>query len=278
MNFLSFNIYNGKIVYKSEDDFNDFKKNYAAEVENKYFSDLVELAKKGDLPQDLYKPVKGSAYQQLERELSKKYGVPEYRDVFDLVDKLKQKPPASGNEDLLNQIKQLQDINETLQKEKDNAVTEVEKKYKQRMIDEKKTAYLSQVPFDFTDVKEDELDNRREKTQNILLSVFNSMYNLDMDESGSFIVRDKEGKVIQNTATLKPIPATDVFLNLAKDYNIKLKSPDTGGQGGRSSGKQTQGLYATVEEFEEAMQKAGIKTSDPKYIEEYRKSGLGVKR
>lgn len=266
-------LFKGKIIYKSEEDFNDFKKNYATEIETKYFSDLVEKAKKGDIPQDLYKPVKGSAYQQLERELSKKYDVSEFKDVFDLVDKLKAKPAASGNEELLKQIKDLQTVNERLQHEKDDAVAEVEKKYKALAIDDKKSSYLNAVPFDFTDVKQEELAARKQKTQTMLKSVFDSLYTMDVGADGGYIVKDKSGEVLKNAATLKPIPAEDVLISLAKDYNMKLLSSDPGGQGGSSSG-QSSGTYKTVEEFEADMAAKGIKTTDPKYTELYRKSGL----
>src|SRR6056297_2080113 len=84
-----------QVVYSGED-FEKFKNNYAEEVKDKYFGELVDLAKKGEVPHDLHSPIKGAVTEQLERQLSKKYNVDSYSDVFELVDSINK--PASNKD------------------------------------------------------------------------------------------------------------------------------------------------------------------------------------
>src|SRR5574343_1484639 len=75
-----------KIIY-SKDEFEKFKNNLSAEAQTKYHNELVEKANKGEIPNDLHKPIKGAALQQLERDLSKEYEVTDYANIRDLISK-----------------------------------------------------------------------------------------------------------------------------------------------------------------------------------------------
>lgn len=59
---------------------------------------------------------------------------------------------------------------------------------------------------------------------------------------------DKEGKIKKNQATLEPVEPSNVLVDLAKDYNLKLTSPDRGGQGGKSSQSSGQ-MFSTYDEY-----------------------------
>jgi hypothetical protein len=63
------------------------KSNYASEVKNGYLAELAEQAKRGEVPQDLYKPIHGAVLEKTEKALSKKYEVADYDGFDDLVDK-----------------------------------------------------------------------------------------------------------------------------------------------------------------------------------------------
>lgn len=270
---ISDSIKNNFVLYK-KDEFEGFKRNHALEVQDGYFKELVEKAKKQDLPSELYAPVKGAAYQQLERELSKRFDITEYKDVTDLVDKAVKRTSASGKPtDLEQKIAELQQANLALTEEKNNAVKDVEQRYKERYINEKKSAILDNVPFDFSDVKPDEVGQRKAKTQNILKSVFEQEYTLDIDEQNRVIVKNKEGKVMKNQATLEPTPAQDVFVSLAKEYNIKLTSPDSGGQGGKSSHKSN-AAFSDFDSFQKWAADNNIKVNSAEYIKAWKDSGL----
>jgi len=269
---------NEKVVY-NKNEFETFQTNLKAKTEESYFAQLVENAKKGDLPQDLYAPVKGAAYEQLERDLAKKYEVNDYRDVQDLIEKAVKKSSANvkGGEDFERQLDELKQANLRLEEEKKNALQEVEQKYKLQAIDKEKSSLLNSVPFDFSGLKSEEVDSVKKKTQTMLKSVFDTTYELDYNDKGALVVRKKDGEVLVNNATLDPVPASDVMVNLAKEYNLKLASPDSGGQGGRSSAGSGKS-YASVEEFEADMAAKGISSTDPAYIKHYKASGLGNRK
>ena len=223
--------------FVTKTDVETLKKNYKTEIETGYFNDLVEKAKKQDIPTDLYKPIKGAALQQTERELSQKFGVTDYSGILDLVEKAVSKTSANGKTlpEYETKIEELKKANLTLQQQAEEAVKTVETKYKAQSIERELSDTISKVPFDFSGHKPTELESAKQKTQQILKSVFNAEMKMDFDDKGRLVVIDKEGKVKRNTATLDPISPLDVMVDLAKEYNLKLTSPDRGGQGGNSS-------------------------------------------
>lgn len=254
-------VLNGKVIY-SKDDFDTFKKNYAAEITDSYFSDLVEKAKQGDVPQDLYKPIKGASYQQLERTLSKKYGIEDFSDVEDLIEKVKSS--ASGNTDESQRlIEELRQANTKLQEEKENAISTVREEFKFKMLSRDTESLLNEIPFDTDDPK---------RTQSLLKGVFNGEYKLDYQDDKLVVLKGDE--VVKDEATRAPVSPKSVMIKLATDYGLKLKSPDTGGQGGNSSRHST-GSYESVEQFKADMESKGISTTDPEYYKAYKQSGLG---
>lgn len=262
-----------QVFYKNNDEFEAFKTKHAADVTNRYFTDLVTKAKQGDVPQELYAPIKGAALQQFERETAKKFGVDSYNDANDLIDKII-KSSANGNTDekLAQQIEELKNRNVELAREKDEAVNTAKSEFNNRLIERDMNELLNTVPFDFSDVKSEEKESRIKKQQTLLRSVFSQEYKLDFDDQQRLVVK-KGDEVVKNQNTYDPVNPKDVFVNLAKEYGMKLTSPDTGGQGGQSSG-QSKGQYKSVEDFQEQMKSKGIKTTDPKYYEEWNNSGL----
>lgn len=261
-----------KKIY-NDDEFKTLLNNHADEVRNAYFNELVDGSKKGNVPQEIYKPVNGAVRQQIERELSKKYNIAEFNDLHDLVDRVVQTSANSKTPpDIEQQINELKQANLRLKEEKDNAVKTVADEYKTKFIDKEKSTALDRVPFDFTDYKADEVDTVRLKTKTILKSVFDSEYKLDYDEKGRLIVRKGES-IIKDEATREPVSVENVLLNLAKEYNMKIKSPDRGGQGGQSS-TQSNGLFGSVQEFNEWCDKKGIASTSREALDMYRKSGL----
>jgi len=261
-----------KVIY-SADEFEKFKTNLTAEAQTKYFNDLVEKAKKGDIPTELYKPVKGSSLQQKEREYSKKYEITEFQDLDDLIDKVILKSSANGkpNTELEKQINELKSVNLKLAQEKEEALKTVEEKYRNQIIEREKLDAINKIPFDFSGVKSDDADKVRSKTHTILKSVFDAEYKMDYDDKGRLIVKDREGNVKKNSATLDPIPVNDVMIELAKEYNLKLTSPDTGGQGGQSS-HQSSTLFATPEDFYRWCDTQSISPHSKEALEMWRKS------
>lgn len=262
-----------KVVY-SKDDFDAYTKNLKAQTTNEYFNDLVEKAKKGEVPQDIYNPVKGAAYQQLEREVSKKVGITEFNGISDLIDKIITSAKTSkGDPDTEKIINELKLANTTLLKEKEDAIKTVTNDFNQRFINKEKSALLNAVPFDFSNVKADELEKSKTKTQTLLKSVFDAEYELKYNDNNVLIVADKQGKVLTNPATLEPIPAKDVLINLAKEYNLKLTSPDSGGQGGQSSASSN-AAFTDAESFYAYCRANNLDPHSREGLELLKKSGV----
>jgi hypothetical protein len=262
-----------KKIY-SPDEFDKFKSNYAKEVQDTYFNELVEKTRKGDAPNELHKVVKGAVLQQKEREYSQKYGITEYDGFDDLVEKAIRKTTATGNKAETEQlIKDLKAANVKLLEEKDNAVKEVEQRFKNQSIERDKRDLISRVPFDFSDKKSDEIENAKTKTQNILKSVFDQEYILDYDEKNRLVVKDKEGKIKKNQATLEPVDPSNVLVELAKDYNLKLTSPDRGGQGGQSS-RNSGPAFSNYDEYVTYCKANGKDIYDKEMMKLWKASGL----
>jgi hypothetical protein len=256
------------------DEFDKFKTNYAKEVKDNFFDELVEKTRKGDAPNELHKAVKGAFLQQKEREYAKKFDITEYSDFDDLVEKAISKTTATGKKPEVDKlIQDLREANTKLVQEKDNAVKDVEARFKSQSIERDKKDLISKVPFDFSDKKADEIENAKQKTQNILKSVFDQEYRLDYDDKGRLVVIDKEGKIKKNQATLEPVDPSNVMVDLAKDYNLKLQSPDRGGQGGKSSQSSGQ-MFSSQDEYE-AYCKANNKSPyDKDMVKLWKASGL----
>ena len=251
-----------------------FKKNYKDEVINEYFTSLVEGAKKGDVPQELYKPIKGAALQQKERDIAKKYEISEYGSIDDLVDKAVSKTTANGKPtpEFETKINELKTANLQLQKEKEDAIKTAEKNFTSRILERDKADLISQIPFDFTGVKPEDIESKRAKTQNILKSVFDAEYTLDYDDKQRLVVM-KDGKILRNSATLDPVPAKDVIMNVANEYSLKLISPDKGGQGGESSRQNSAGFH-DYESFKQWCISNNYKETSREAVSAWAKSGL----
>jgi hypothetical protein len=263
-----------KVIYNKEE-FETFKTNLTTEASDNYFRSLVEKANKGDIPNELHKPIKGAALQQLERDLSKDYEITDYSNVKDLISKAIQKQSANGkpNAELEKQVDELKTVNLRLAQEKEDALKTVEQKYKSQNIERDKLDALRQTPYDYSEVKPEELEKVKLRTQNLLKSVFDSEYMLDYDDKNRLVVKDKEGNIKKNSATLDPVPVKDVLVELAVEYNLKLQSPDQGGQGGKSS-HQTTGVFSNEDEYMKWCAAEKISPTSPRALEMRRTSGL----
>lgn len=262
--------------YINNDTFNTFKGNHKTEVETSYFNDLVEKAKKQDIPQDIYKPVKGAVLQQIEREISKKYGVTDFQNFDDLIEKVSKKTSANGQTipEYETKINELKTANLKLKQEADEAIKTVETRYRTQAIDREKVDFVNKVPHDFSGFKAEELENARLKTKNILKSVFDGDgYKLDYDDKNRLVVIDPKGLVMKSTATLDPVNPLDVFIDLAKQYGQKLTSPDKGGQGGKSS-EQSSTMFADVDAFTAYCESKNINPLSKEGLDLLKLSGL----
>ena len=261
----------------NKDQVENLKTNHAKEVKTKYLTELTDSAKKGELPSELYTVVKGASYEKLERDLSKEYGVSEYDDVKDLVAKaIKNKTTQTDDkklQELTEKNEALQEVNQNLVLEKDKAVTEAQKKYEGMILNKESADETLKVPFDFSDVEESELENIQKSRRGTVDTVFNARYDLAFDDGKPVVMKD--GDILKDPVTLEPVPIVNVKTGIASELGIKLVSPETGGQGGKSSGTKP-GKYSTIEEFNAAMAKQKIMPTSAEGIKAFKDSGLAV--
>lgn len=252
------------------------KENYAKEVRSNHLTELVEAVKKGDLPQELYKPIHGAALEMKEKALSKKYEVVDFDGFDDLVEKAISKNKGQSDDKRVQEmetlIEQLKGQNKTLVKEKEEAEVRIKNDFESQIMNRDMSDYVSRVPFDFSDVEEDKLSEAEKSRKEILQSVFASRYNTAYVE-GKIIVQDKEGNVIKDRATLEPVPVANVLLDVAKSVGMKLKSPESGGQGGSSSGASG-ARFKDVAEYYAYCTEKGINPHSDEALEQLKKSGL----
>jgi len=253
-----------------------FKTNYAKEVKDSYLAELAEMARRGEVPQDLYKPIHGAVLEKNEKTLSKKYGITDFDSFEDLVEKAVSKNKGQSDDTKLQELEalnaELKEINKNLAKEKDEAEVRIKGEYESKIMSRDMSDHIARIPFDFTDVDEDKMDEARKSRQEILASVFASRYKTKYDD-GKIIVNDQDGNPIRNPNTLEPIPVSDVLRSVAKDVGMKLKSPEAGGQGGSSSGSKGS-RFKDVGEFTSYCAEKGIVPTSAEGLALLKESGL----
>ncbi len=262
-----------------KDQVETLKTNYSKEVKTTYLTELVDNAKKGDLDEELYKVIKGATYEMLEKDLSKEYGVVKYDGVKDLVSKVIKDKTGQSNDKALQELTEtheaLKKVNIKLVEEKEEAVADAKTDYEGKLLKREQKDVTNEVPFDYSDVKDEELEKFKSSRKEIVNTVFNARYSLVFDGDKT-VVHDKEGGLLKNGTTLEPLDALDVMKSLASELGMKLVSPESGGQGGRSSGGKGGTTFATQEEFEDHLKSKDIAPTSKEGIDLFAKSGLAV--
>jgi len=228
------------------------KANLTKQVKESYINELAEEAKGGNIDKTLYGIIKGSVIEKTERNLAKEHGIDSYDGLNDLVSKAISKNKGHTDDtkiqELTTKITSLQEINQNLVTEKDTAVGEAKKEYETKILTRDKKDMINRIPFDFSDVDQDDLDKITGQRKQIVESVFDARYNLIFKDD-KVVAQDKEGNVVINPATLEPVPVLDVMQKIPVELGIKIKSPESGGQGGSSSGGSGTAQFKSIEEF-----------------------------
>lgn len=228
------------------------KTNLTKQVKETHITELVDEAKQGNLDKELYKVIKGATLEKTERELAKEHGIESFEGINDLVlkaiSKNKGRTDDTKVQELSQKVTELQGINTNLVKEKDTAVKDAKSEYEGKILKRDKKDIINHLPFDFSDVEQADLEKITGQRRQIVESVFDARYTLAF-EGDKVVVKDKEGTLIKNTATLEPIAAFDVMKEIPVELGIKIKSSETGGQGGKSSGGNGSAMFKDYPEF-----------------------------
>ena len=261
---------------QKKEDFTKFEANIKKEARETYYSELVENAKNGELNGDLYKSIKGATLQMAEKEIAKKYGIENYKNLSDVIDQVT-KTKSGGTDDekvkaLEDKITELKEANLGLEKKATDAVSEEKRKYKTRYLESKLDTSINDLPFDFNGMNAEEKQTAQKSTKEIIRSVFVNRYDLGTDDDYTGVtVSDKDGNVVKSEATREPIPVADVLVKLAKELNMKMRSPEKGGQGGSSSQSSTSTSFSSLDELDAAVASGKINAYDEETLKERRR-------
>ncbi len=224
------------------------KTNLTKDVKETYFGELVEQAKTGELPPDLYKPIHGAVFEKTEKELAKTYEV-DKGTLMEMIAKISTNGRSNDNKQLLDKITGLQEANENLVKEKDDGIAAVKTEYKGKSLSRDKADQLRSVPFDFSDVEDAKLEATKQSSHKLLNDVFDARFSLDFSDD-KLVVKGKDDKILKDPVTLEPLPVLNVMKDLASELRFKLISPETGGQGGKSSGGNGNAAFTSKADFD----------------------------
>ncbi len=264
----------------NEADVTTMKANFAKEVKEKHISELVKSAKGGNIDKDLYDVIKGGVIQKTERTLSKEHGITEFDGINDLVLKAISKNKGHTDDTKIQELDQkvldLQGRNTQLVDDKDKAVDDANKKADDRVLSRDKRDLVNAVPFDLSDVDQNDLEKITGQRRQIVESVFDARYVLSF-EGENVVVKDKEGKIQKDPNTYEPIAPLDVIKLIPVELGIKIKSPDTGGQGGSSSGSNGSAPFKNQAEFNQYCEDNKIHPTSKEGIKLFAERGRGIK-
>jgi len=263
----------------NNDQVETLKTNLTKQVKSEHMDEIIELARTNLLDKDLYGMVRGSVYEKLENQLADEYGVKEFKGVKDLVAKISHKATKTDDktvQELNDKLEALKNVNQRLDKEKNELEPTIRAEYEGRLLGRDMKDLLTQIPFDFSDVEDDNLEKVTSQRRQIVESVFNSKFDLKFD-GDKIVVTDKQGDIMKNQTTLDPLSPLDVLNAIPVELGIKLTSPEAGGQGGKSSGGKN-GQFKSEEEFYAHLDARNIQPMSKEGIDLFSKSGLALKK
>jgi len=185
--------------------------------------------KEEDIPDSYKSKAVGWKLGDMEEELKKEYQfTDEHKGLIDLVKKIVTK--AGSPADQSEEVKTLKETITTLE---DDFKTKLEAKQKEFDTTLIKSDFRKAIRNAGLDYEGDTL-----KKQNELLEGAFYRGGFDVIKKDGKTVVTKEGEIVADSK-LDPKPLDEVMANLAKDYGFQLKTPDTGGHGGKSSKSQS---------------------------------------
>jgi hypothetical protein len=198
------------------------------------------ISSKKPLPKKLYDFAKGTVLDMEEKRLSKKFEITEYASFDDLVDRIiETKSTTTGNPEEIAKLKKeykdkIEELTLALTK-KDEENTESLKKI--RLDNALELAYKS--IYDKLEVSEEQ----KAKQMDLIKSSFLSKKKVDIEDDKIVVL---EGEKVLKNKSLEPLTLENVIESHAVEYGFKLKSPDKGGLGGKSSASSNNTGFANI--------------------------------
>ena len=227
-------------VYTKED-FNTFKSNFEAQVEQKWLDTKV--------PKRVYDKIKGISYEVIEKEIAEKHGVDAWKGMDDLVAKISNNS-AKNPEDTTK----LKDQIDRIVAEHKQEMEAKSRENDTRFIDLQLNQLVSAIPID--------AEGRVLETQRKMLkTMIKSEFDFSVEADALKITNAPVDFVQKN---LDPMPPIEVMTNFAKDY-VNLSSGG-GGRGDISSTAKT-----TRVNLPDYCKKNGIMVNSPEHAEALKK-------
>lgn len=203
----------------TKDDFETFKVNHEAQVEQKWLDDKV--------PKRVYDKIKGISYEVIEKEVAEKNDIEKWNGVDDLVSQIINKS-AKNPENVTELKKQYTDQIDLLTATHDEKIKEMGVQNDNRFIEMQLNDIINNVPID--------AEGKVLETQKkILKTLVKTEFDFGVEADALKITN---APVEFTQKNLDPKPPIDVVIDFAKDY-VSLSSSAGGGRGDISSTTRT---------------------------------------
>lgn len=232
------------------DDFEKFQKNHREQV-------ITELAEGQQIPKPIYDRVKGTVLEMVERDLSKKYEVDEFKDFDGLIETIVESK-TKNPEDVTKYKRQIDEL--TTQYE--DKLKEERETGKRRFINRVLEEEVGRIPIE---AEGERLENQRR----MLMNQIKTEFGFDLDDTK---VKVTEAPVAFQEANLDPKPLSDVLKSYAEKY-VDV-SPDGGGRGSASSTSQPKKV--NLKEYCEANNIHPNTMEHAKAIKEFKDKGIEI--
>lgn len=241
------NLKSSNVIYK-KDEFDKLLANKQAEY-------LEAHAKAEKIHPAIYKRVSGTVKEMTEKDIAKRFGVTEYTNLDDLLEKAESKLKVAGNSDEKDvKIEELKKLVKQVEKEKSEAISLKEKEVDGFIIGSELGKAISELPIDF---EGDQLKIQRE----ITLTMFEKKYQLIRKDNKIMAIDRITNEVIKDRVG-DPVDVAKLLTEFAPTVT-KLKSVPSGGRGEGSTARTVNMELSKVQnedDFNALCKEKGIKT------------------
>lgn len=234
-------------------DYETMQNNLKAEAKQSVLTNL----KHEDIPERLRNSMVAWKLEELENGFKTKYGFDgEFKGLTDLVEKIVDKVKSNGNNTGNEEIKELKNQIQNLSQLHSEELSKERKKIDNYVITNEMEKAITSIGLDYD-------GEALAKQQKLLKDSFNQTYKIDFVERGGrkqIAVFESGKDDFVKDDKLDPVPIGDLMSSFAVDYGFKVKSPEAGGQGGRSSHNSSSSTFAGMTEAKmiEYLQSKGV--------------------
>lgn len=253
------NVFNEKFKVLKKEDYETGLENRKKEIISDYNKTLIELAKKQELPRELYSVIANNIISKNNKDIAATLDISV--DDYTNLDAVKSAVVKKYAKD------------DTLRSDLEHVQAELERKNKEFEDSEKKHLneikviktqgdYLKELnDFPIDANTKEELDKRRV----IADSIFKSKYDLDLIDD-KIVIKSKDGNILKHEDTRVPLTINEVFVSEISKY-VPMKAKKSEGKGDVDVNFDTT-VITTEEEFEVYAKAKGLTPDSNEYVRE----------